>query len=41
MTDKEKPYEGLNQSDIAAVNQQADDELEFEEHELLADDPTD
>ena len=41
MTDRRNPYEGMSQSDIALVNQAADDELEYEEHELLGDDPTD
>jgi len=41
MTDREKPYEGMTQSDIAAENDAADLELEYEEHEILADDPTD
>lgn len=41
MPDKENPYAGMTQSDIAAVNQAADDELEFEEHELLANEPND
>ena len=41
MTDRNNPYEGMTQSDIAAVNQAADDEVDYEEHELLASDPTD
>ena len=41
MTDRTNPYEGMTQSDIAAVNQAADDELDFEEHELIADEPND
>jgi hypothetical protein len=41
MTDRKDPYEGMNLSDRAAVNQEADDELEYDDIDLASDDPTD
>lgn len=44
MSDRQTPdlnSYGMNLSDIAAEADQAELELEYEEHEILADDPTD
>lgn len=41
MNDRYSPYAGMNLSDIAAESDAADLEVLYEEHEILANDPTD